>query len=95
MTTKDEQDRVAMARVSGVIAALNNAVRDAKARRIRIEVGTVTTGYNSSSKVASEWRELWTEDGLAVRFTREEIFAAPKPEPPVTDGAPNIAEIPS
>ena len=90
MTTKDTQDREVMERVSAAIVTLNDAVRAAKARRVRVEVGTVTTAYNSAAKQASEWRELWMDDGLAVRFTREEIFASPKPEPAVVDGTPNI-----
>jgi hypothetical protein len=92
-TQRDAEDRSAIDAVAEAVKTLNDALRAALARKIRVEFGTVSRaggGYNDPIKVASDWRELWTKDGLAVRFTREEIAVAPEPEPPVTDGAPGI-----
>jgi hypothetical protein len=88
---RDELDREAMERVAEAVRVLNDSIRLTIERKIRVEIGTVGVA-NSSGKVARDWRRLWTEDGLAVRFTREEIAVAPAPEPPVTDGQPGISE---
>jgi hypothetical protein len=86
---KDRADRAAIENVGVAIARLNDALRDAMALKIRVEFGVVYPDA-SRQKVAQEWRQLWSEDGLAARFTREEIFTAPAPTPPPVDGAPNI-----
>jgi hypothetical protein len=86
--SKDELDREVIGQVSAAIAALNGALVFAADRKIRVEVGTVAS--DGQGKKARNWREPWFEDGLAVRFTREEIFASPKPALPVVDGEPRI-----
>lgn len=88
--TKDAADRAAIDAVAESVRSLNDDLRIAMARGIRVEFGTVGGAGTMGGKTANDWRQLWTKDGLAVRFTREEIAVAPEPEPPVTDGAPTI-----
>lgn len=86
---KDRAERAAIENVGVAIKHLNAALRDAMALKIRVEFGMVYT--DQSRKVAKEWRRLWTEDGIAARFTREEIITAPEPQPDPVDGDPNVA----
>jgi hypothetical protein len=92
LSNRDMQDRAAIEGVAEAVVELNTALRVAMDRKIRIEFGVVySDGYG---KKASQWNELWSEDGIATRFTREEIFAAPKPAPPVEDANPTIGGTP-
>lgn len=78
-----------MERVSGAVKAMNEALVNARGRQIRVELGIVEPAtYNT--KAAKNWREVWTDDGMAVRFTREEIATYQAPLPPVVDGEPKI-----
>lgn len=86
---RDELDREAMEQVAEAIERFNHALAVAAERKIRVEVGTLIS--DGQGKKAKQWREPWFEDGLAVRFTREEIFASRNPVPvPVADGEPRI-----
>lgn len=92
-TEKDVAQREAMRAVERALGSLNDALRGAMALKIRVEIGTVDRGgrtYDNDAKTAKGWSELWTKDGLAVRFTREEIATAPEPAPPVVDAAPQV-----
>ncbi len=95
---KDAKDRQAMTEVAIAIKTLNDALRGCIERKIGVEIGEVhdqasfsSTPPEKGTKVANDWKSLWTKEGLAVRFTREEIVAAPEPvqQPKVKDSRPS------
>lgn len=90
---EDRLDRDAIAKASTALSAMNDAIRRCIARGIRVEFGIVadtSDSYGKPIKSAREWRQLWTDDGLAARFTREEIATAIAPQPPVCDADPGV-----
>lgn len=89
LAQRDQLDRDAIEAVGAAVLQMNDAMRAAMERGIRVELGVVTNGDGRTAQ-AREWRRPWTENGFAARFTREEIIASPMPTPVVSDAQPAV-----
>lgn len=81
---EDAQVRKLTTELADTLKQLHSQLRQLRQLKCRVMIGAITGQGNNAPAKASDWHDLWSEEGLALRLTREHLVGVVSTTPGIT-----------